>query len=712
MSHHPSVTVWSNQPREDYQHEDHSRDLTWLVICADRRHAGPYTLTGALLAEVVPTVLASDPGLVTRHEIEILTAAADMRKTVPAIKQTLTSLAIPEEHTRFYSPLRLVRVAHGLADFLLNAVDLGHIPPIALDIRHVDTADRTDLDVLAVLARRMPWTHLRLRLHSESGDLPEPLETSQGLRRVSLRSVGRDVEYPASTPPADGVDSDLSTAARYVAHECHCADDAARSAYEHLDRAAQARLHDERAAQLVSTGAAAAQYGALNFHLERGTDPEAAVRTLLGTLQYCLNMGFYDSAIDVGMRLRSRISWESHPLEMGKTIGPLTMSLMMLGITHPVLSMFDEVLEHTTDPGLHSLVYYGTAMVHTRYSADFEKDHRAARRWLNNAIAISQLWPEKEFRSFVTAFNKNGLALVELHVGDLPAALGLVDEGLQLLAEGVPVGRQELHRSVLRHNRAQVLDAMGRRDEALIDFTAVIEADPRHSEYYLDRGNLLRRMGRAHQALADYERAISCSPPYIEPVLNLANTLLELGDLGQAFRGYERVLELEPGNVDAHLNRTSVLLQTEDLEAAEVSALALLAVSDSAEAHCLAGQVALARGQFAAGLEHFDIALTMDDSMAACWSGRGSAHLELGQAGEAVNDLTQALDRVNDPVLWFNRGVANRAAGRLGEAVADFSRAAQGWTDQENGYVTEALSLRDDCVAAIELSQHSSWDVA
>lgn len=75
-------------------------------------------------------------------------------------------------------------------------------------------------------------------------------------------------------------------------------------------------------------------------------------------------------------------------------------------------------------------------------------------------------------------------------------------------------------------------------------------------------------------------------------------------------------------------------------------------------------------------------------------------------------DLTQALDRVNDPVLWFNRGVANRASGRLGEAAADFSRAAQGWTDEENGYVTEALSLRDDCVAAIELSQHASWDVA
>src|SRR5689334_17420835 len=82
------------------------------VVDADRRRRGPYTGVGDLLRAIVPGALELDHDLVIRHNIEILATTPELRNTVPATRETLTSLAVPEERTRFYSRLRTLRIAH------------------------------------------------------------------------------------------------------------------------------------------------------------------------------------------------------------------------------------------------------------------------------------------------------------------------------------------------------------------------------------------------------------------------------------------------------------------------------------------------------------------------------------------------------------------------------------------------------------------------
>src|SRR5882757_9925887 len=154
------------------------------LIDAHRGSGGPYTVAGALIRALVPDALTRRPELVAAHEVEILTVAPELRDLVPATQETLTSLAVPNERTRFYSRMRTLRIAHGLKEFLDEllrgdrpADDLprhdrpddvpppgelppdGELPPrpapYALIVDDLDHADPTDQEFVAVLLRRM-----------------------------------------------------------------------------------------------------------------------------------------------------------------------------------------------------------------------------------------------------------------------------------------------------------------------------------------------------------------------------------------------------------------------------------------------------------------------------------------------------------------------------------------------------------------------------
>jgi hypothetical protein len=76
------------------------------VTSAHRRLRGPYTAAGTIMRAVAADALERFPALVAAHEIEILCVAPELRERIPATHETLTSPAIPEERTRFYSRLK------------------------------------------------------------------------------------------------------------------------------------------------------------------------------------------------------------------------------------------------------------------------------------------------------------------------------------------------------------------------------------------------------------------------------------------------------------------------------------------------------------------------------------------------------------------------------------------------------------------------------
>ena len=401
-------------------------------------------------------------------------------------------------------------------------------------------------------------------------------------------------------------------------------------------------------------------------------------------------MGFYEAVTDYGQRGLALADPARQPELWWKFVVTQGLALSVMGRTRAALELYDQARLTSIDPSVHMAAAYSTAMLYTRHNAPEERDQAKAKAWLHAAIATASLIADHSDRAFQGAFYRNGLALVEINLGAAAEALRLVDECIASLDRELRPDEHQLHRSVLKNNRARVYLALGRLDDALADYAVVIGDDPNHAEHYLERGNIYRRLGRYEEAAADYATAMRLSPPFPEIYYNRGDLRLSLGDRAGALADFSYALELEPALVDAYVNRAGAHLEDGEPELAERDAVAGLGYDPgNAHLHAVLGGVRLAEGDFRGAVEAYDKALDDDPDLVAAWAGRAEALLSAGDSAGAIGSLSRALDGAEDAALLFNRAMAFGSAGRWAEAVADLTRARE--LDPDDPEIAEQL---------------------
>ncbi len=477
-------------------------------IDAHQRLRGPYTAAGTLVRGLVPAVVPADAEAIRRYDIEVLSVAPELSSAVPGSRETLTSMAIPKERTRFYAPLRTRRIAHGLVE-LIQASLVGSAPR-SLVLENVEHAEQTDLEFIAALIRRIDPAVLTVVVCTGSADPPSPeLRSVLDAGAVVYEVTAGSGEARARTSRPDAIE----LARNYVATDCTSDDLDLFVAYDALDHEQRSQLHDRRAAELEELDEQSLRLGAVPFHLEHGSDPAGrGVKALRAAQDYCVCMGFYTAVIDYGYRALQIVDDADQPDLWWGVTGALALGLSLLSRTKEAEGLYNQARLLSTSPEIHMAAAYSTAMLYTRHNDPQDRDDRTAKRWLNSAIATASLVADPNERAFQSAFYKNGLALVEVNLGEASEALRLVDDCISSLDRVLGPDEHRLHRSVLKNNRARVYSSLGMLEECLDDYAVVIAEDPNHAEHYLERGNVLRRLGRFDDAFADYERAIRLSP--------------------------------------------------------------------------------------------------------------------------------------------------------------------------------------------------------
>ncbi|MEO6502277.1 MAG: tetratricopeptide repeat protein [Jatrophihabitantaceae bacterium] len=655
-------------------------------ISANRRLRGPYTAAGTLLRCVVPAALEEFPDLVAQHEIEILSIAPELQSVIPATVHTLTSLAVPEERTRYYSSLRTLRLAHGLVELIRDYLRLARLGPLSVTFDDVEHADFTDQEFLAVLLRRIDPALLTVVIGCadslaadrpsggprRSGLLPEAAEAYCRAVEADCRAVeadARPAQQPASLDPA--------TAARdFIQADCAEGSAELRSAYLTLPDPERRACHDARAAEVAALNQKSLELGALRLHLTRGSDPfGAGIDSLLATIDYCMRMGFYDTALEAAEQGRAMCAGDDRLEQWLRLSLKVPTILSCLGFGDEAEAMCEEIRTRTDDPKHHLQLSYATAMLYTRHLAPSRQDHDRALGWINNAIALCSSVAEPTMRTVSRVFNQNGRALIEAHRGKPAVALRLVSEGIATLDAELGPDEHTLHRSVLRYNRGQVLASMGRVEEALADYHAVLEVDPNYPEYHFDVGNLLHRLGRDEEALAYYDRTMELSPPFPELHYNRADVLVDLDRIEEGLAAFSYVLELDPRHVDALLNRAGLLADLGEPELAEPDVIRGLDIAaDNAHLLSLRGRLELEAGRLDQARTALDAAVRNDPSLAGAWALRGALNFEAADLAGALSDLSRAVELSPDPAVLFNRAHVLHELGRLAEAVADFDQ--------------------------------------
>lgn len=120
-----------------------------------------------------------------------------------------------------------------------------------------------------------------------------------------------------------------------------------------------------------------------------------------------------------------------------------------------------------------------------------------------------------------------------------------------------------------RFERAGLLAALGRNEEAKAEYLALLALAPAHFGALNNLGTLLADMGYRSAARTAYETAVARHPDNPLGQVNLANLLLEAGDLAAARRHFESALRLAPDHVEAHQGFANLLGEQGEMAAAE-----------------------------------------------------------------------------------------------------------------------------------------------
>jgi tetratricopeptide (TPR) repeat protein len=642
-----------------------------LDVRCHRLLRGPYTGAGSLLRSIVPELLERDAELVGAHSTEVLAVAPELTDLVPSPPQTLTNLAVSEERTRFYAAGRTLRIAHGIAELVMDWARVVRPGGVVLSFRELGHADATDRELMCVLLRRCDPSLVTLVVEADGVTEHSPL--AQALRSFADPASRHPV---AAAPVAPGTE----LAQLFVDTDGTSQDPAVRGAYADLPPSERARRHTARAEKLAALDEKTLELGAIAYHHEHGTDPAGAGGdALLAALNHCFDAGFYDAAMDLALRGRRVVPRTERPKPYWSFTTRVAASLSYLDHGEDAIPYLAEMRRYTTEPELHMRCSYLMAMLYTRHLTKDAHDENLALEWVNTAIVIADGHPDPKRRVFVGAFMRNARALVELHRANLDGALTLVNEAIGMTDAELGTEEHMLHRSVLRHNRAQVLAALGDPVGALEDFDEVIRRDPDYAEYYFDRAGARRTAGLHAEALADYATAIRLSPPFHEAYYNRADLLRELGEDEGALHDLDYVLELDPDHVDALVNRAGTYLELGNVDGAGPDIEHGLAL-EPRNAHLLSALAALRSesGDAEGAWESYSAALQENPRLVEAWANRAVLSYTAGRVADAVTDLDHAIELGDDAALRVNRAIALQDLGDHRRALDDLAHAFAG----------------------------------
>lgn len=116
---------------------------------------------------------------------------------------------------------------------------------------------------------------------------------------------------------------------------------------------------------------------------------------------------------------------------------------------------------------------------------------------------------------------------------DFLRALGRYDKAL----------RVEPNNPDLRNNRGLCLHKLGRCGEAMDEFSAGIQRNPRNAAYHLNLGKVRVTIGDVAGGIRSFDEAISLNPGYSKAHYNKAWAMLDLGRIPQALTSLAQVLE-------------------------------------------------------------------------------------------------------------------------------------------------------------------------
>ena len=140
---------------------------------------------------------------------------------------------------------------------------------------------------------------------------------------------------------------------------------------------------------------------------------------------------------------------------------------------------------------------------------------------------------------------------VHNNCGNLLQSMGKFDDALAQFDQAVLANP---YQAVTYSNRGNVLQRLKRYPEAVLSYELAITINPKNADFYSNRGNARQSMGSLELAQKDYESAIEFNPDHPQAYYNMGNLFKLKGEFESAIHAYKKAIWLEPLYSDAFNN--------------------------------------------------------------------------------------------------------------------------------------------------------------
>lgn len=198
---------------------------------------------------------------------------------------------------------------------------------------------------------------------------------------------------------------------------------------------------------------------------------------------------------------------------------------------------------------------------------------------------------------------------------------------------------------------------LGRSDDAIKEYTKIIDAGAGTGLIYNARGAAFQNAGKYDESIADFNRAIDLMPKLLVAVNNRAAAYAKKGDYKSAIKDIDAVLAASPDQSIALVNRCMFLERDGHFDQARpVCEHALHVDPDNYFVVLGVGQVYYEQGRFADTVQYCDYSLRLQPNNPRALYTRGMAKNKLGDLAGGQVDITAAAQIQPDIVAFMAKG--------------------------------------------------------
>jgi tetratricopeptide (TPR) repeat protein len=180
-------------------------------------------------------------------------------------------------------------------------------------------------------------------------------------------------------------------------------------------------------------------------------------------------------------------------------------------------------------------------------------------------------------------------------------------------------------------------------EKSVDDFSRAIEINPGAFDAYAGRSVSYGVLGQPDKAIADFSTTIQMNPKYSKGYSNRGLTYANLGDLDKAIADYSKAIELEPGYKDAWFNRSIAYGKLNQWDKAIADGLKAIQLDpENAGLYDKVGYFYLGKGDLDHGEEEFRKSLDLDSRSFDALLGQALISYIKGDKTDAKKYLDQA----------------------------------------------------------------------